>query len=237
MEIRRSGHDAQSRRLSGLRAMTQHVMASGLPGRHDRLMEFSANTDPITKLRFVLTANATTSGLAGLTALAAGERVDEWLATAHSGWVRVIGAGLVAFALAVIALSAPTSRISADGCRLSAWPTAAGSLHRSRPSSPAGTRAAVQPSSESSRPSSERSPSPRCDSCEPLRHPSHRHRGLPLRESLADERASRPSDDPGARRTPTRSIAGALPWVAGRFETSCSGALLGIEHGRCDRME
>jgi hypothetical protein len=68
-------------------------------------MEFSANTDPITKLRFVLTANATTSGLAGLTALVAGERVDEWLETAHSGWVRLIGAGLVAFALAVIALS------------------------------------------------------------------------------------------------------------------------------------
>ncbi len=68
-------------------------------------MEFSANTDPITKLRFVLTANATTSGLAGLTALVAGARVDEWLDTANSGWVRVVGAGLVAFALAVIALS------------------------------------------------------------------------------------------------------------------------------------
>ncbi len=68
-------------------------------------MDFSANTDPITKLRFVLTANATTSGLAGLTALVAGERVDDWLDTGHSGWVRVIGAGLVAFALAVMALS------------------------------------------------------------------------------------------------------------------------------------
>jgi hypothetical protein len=68
-------------------------------------MEFSANIDPITKLRFVLTANATTSGLAGLTALVAGERVDKWLGTAHTGWVRLIGAGLVAFALAVIALS------------------------------------------------------------------------------------------------------------------------------------
>jgi hypothetical protein len=85
--------------------MTQHVMESGPLDRHDRLMEFSANTDPITKLRFVLTANATTSGLAGLTALVAGERVDSWLDTAHSGWVRVIGAGLAVFALAVIALS------------------------------------------------------------------------------------------------------------------------------------
>lgn len=68
-------------------------------------MEFSASTDPITKLRLVLTANATTSGPAGLTALVAGERVDEWLDIAQSGWVRVIGASLVAFALAVIALS------------------------------------------------------------------------------------------------------------------------------------
>lgn len=88
--------------------MTQHVMESGLLGRHDRLMEFPANTDPITKLRFVLTANATTSGLAGLTAVLAGERVDDWLDTANSGWVRVVGAGLVAFALAVIALSRST---------------------------------------------------------------------------------------------------------------------------------
>ena len=85
--------------------MTQHVMESPWLGRHDRLMESSANTDPITKLRIILTANATTSGLAGLTALVAGERVDEWLDTAHSGWVRVVGAGLVAFALSVIALS------------------------------------------------------------------------------------------------------------------------------------
>ena len=85
--------------------MTQHVMEFGPLGRHDRLMEFFANTDPITKLRFVLTANATTSALAGLTALVTGERVDNWLGTAHAGWVQVIGAGLVAFALAVIALS------------------------------------------------------------------------------------------------------------------------------------
>ncbi len=85
--------------------MTHDVMDCGQVGRHDRLMELSTNTGPITKLRLVLAANATTSGLAGLTALVAGERVDEWLDTTHSGWVRVIGAGLVAFALAVIALS------------------------------------------------------------------------------------------------------------------------------------
>ena len=47
-------------------------------------MDFSADTNPITKLRLVLTANATTSGLAGLTALVAGERVADWLGTAIS---------------------------------------------------------------------------------------------------------------------------------------------------------
>ena len=73
-------------------------------------MDFSADTNPITKLRLVLTANATTSGLAGLTALVAGERVSDWLGTAYPGWVRIIGAGLVAFALAVIALSRSSER-------------------------------------------------------------------------------------------------------------------------------
>ena len=45
--------------------------------------------------------------------------------------------------------------------------TAAGSPHRSRQSSPADTRATVPPSSAPSRSSSERSPSPRRDSCDP----------------------------------------------------------------------
>ena len=85
--------------------MTHDVMDCGQVGRHDRLMELSTNTGPITTLRLVLAANATTSGLAGLTALVAGERVDNWLDTGHPGWVRIIGAGLVAFALSVIALS------------------------------------------------------------------------------------------------------------------------------------
>lgn len=86
--------------------MTQHVMESRPPGRHDQLMEPTA----ITQLRIVLTANATTSGLAGLTALVAAERIDEWLDTANSGWVRAVGAGLVVFALAVIALSRSNER-------------------------------------------------------------------------------------------------------------------------------
>lgn len=103
---------------------------------------------------------------------------------------------------------ARTCRVCAGGCRQSAWPTAAGSPRRSRRSSPAGTRAAVQPSSESSRSSSERSPSPRCDSCEPLPHPSRRQQISLLRESAFDEHGSRPSDNPGARSTPTRRIAG-----------------------------
>jgi hypothetical protein len=68
-------------------------------------MDFFTNADPVTGLRSVLVANATTSGLSGLTALLAGERVDEWLGTAPSGWVQLVGAGLVMFALAVIALS------------------------------------------------------------------------------------------------------------------------------------
>ena len=90
--------------------MTQHVMESRPFRRQHRLMDFSADTNPITKLRLVLTANATTSGLAGLTALVAGERVADWLGTAYPGWVRIIGAGLVAFALAVIALSRSSER-------------------------------------------------------------------------------------------------------------------------------
>ena len=85
--------------------MTQHIMYSGPSVRHDRLMEPTAVTDPITQLRIVLTANATTSGLAGLCALVAGERIGKWLDIAHSGWVRAVGAGLVVFALGVIALS------------------------------------------------------------------------------------------------------------------------------------
>jgi hypothetical protein len=68
-------------------------------------MKPTATTDPITQLRIVLTANATTSGLTGLFALVAGERIDEWLDSGYPGWVRVVGAGLVVFALAVIAVS------------------------------------------------------------------------------------------------------------------------------------
>jgi hypothetical protein len=85
--------------------MTRHVMEPGSPGCHDRRMEPSAVTDPNAQLRRVLGANATTSGLAGLMAVFASERVDDWLDTGHSGWVRVVGAGLVAFALAVVAIS------------------------------------------------------------------------------------------------------------------------------------
>jgi hypothetical protein len=68
-------------------------------------MEPTAVTDPIVQLRIVLQANATTSGIAGLTALVAGEHIAEWLDTPHDGWVRAVGACLVVFALGVIALS------------------------------------------------------------------------------------------------------------------------------------
>jgi hypothetical protein len=46
--------------------MTQDVMESGRLGRHDRPMEFSANTDPIAKLRLVPTASAVCRELMGL---------------------------------------------------------------------------------------------------------------------------------------------------------------------------
>ena len=62
-------------------------------------------TDHIKGLRVVLRSNASTSGLGGLTALVAAERVDRWLGSGHPGWVRLVGAGLVAFACAIVALS------------------------------------------------------------------------------------------------------------------------------------
>ena len=85
--------------------MTQEVIEPGPRRRHYQLMKNSVSARPNTQLRFVLAANGTTSGLAGLVALVDSGRVDEWLGTGHPGWVRVVGAGLVVFAFAVIALS------------------------------------------------------------------------------------------------------------------------------------
>jgi hypothetical protein len=85
--------------------MTHKVMALAPADRHDRHMEPITVSDPIAQLRIVLTANAITSGLAGLGAVVAGESIADWLDSAHAGWVRVVGAGLVVFAFAVVALS------------------------------------------------------------------------------------------------------------------------------------
>ena len=91
--------------------MTRQVMELTRTARHDQRMTSSINTKPtihtkpINRLRLVLAANATTSALGGLAALAAGDRVDRWLGTGHPGWVRVIGVGLVGFAVCVAALS------------------------------------------------------------------------------------------------------------------------------------
>ena len=49
-------------------------------------------------LRRVLLTNATTSGLGGLAAVVAGGPVADLLGVDRVGWVRVTGAGLVAFA-------------------------------------------------------------------------------------------------------------------------------------------
>ncbi len=46
----------------------------------------------------MLRSNALTSGLGGLVAFAAPARLDELLGTGHPGWVRLVGAGLAAFA-------------------------------------------------------------------------------------------------------------------------------------------
>lgn len=65
----------------------------------------AAGTPTESRLRLVLTTNAVTSGLGGLAALALGGPVDSVLGTDAVGWVRVVGAGLVAFAAFVAFVS------------------------------------------------------------------------------------------------------------------------------------
>jgi hypothetical protein len=60
---------------------------------------------PEPTLRLVLRTNATTSGLGGLSALVAGGPVDDLLGTGQVGLVRLVGAGLVLFALGVLVVS------------------------------------------------------------------------------------------------------------------------------------
>lgn len=60
---------------------------------------------PESTLRLVLRTNATTSGLGGLIALVAAGRVDDLLGTGQVGFVRLVGAGLVLFAIGVALVS------------------------------------------------------------------------------------------------------------------------------------
>lgn len=63
----------------------------------------SAHTEA--RLRLVLATNAATSGLGGLAALAVGGPVDSLLGTDGTGWVRLVGAALLAFAAFVLWVS------------------------------------------------------------------------------------------------------------------------------------
>jgi hypothetical protein len=74
-----------------LGTMTDHTLAATQPTRHP-------NPTDDRRLRLVLRSNALTSGFGGLVAVAAPARLDEVLGTGHPGWVRIVGAGLVAFA-------------------------------------------------------------------------------------------------------------------------------------------
>jgi hypothetical protein len=58
-----------------------------------------------TWLRTVLTVNATTSIAGGALATVAAGRIDSLLGTGSPGWVRLVGVGLVAFGIAVLALA------------------------------------------------------------------------------------------------------------------------------------
>ncbi len=71
--------------------MTDHAPTTAPPIRH-------ANASDERRLRLVLRSNALTSGLGGLIALAAPGWLDELLGTGRPGWIRLVGAGLVAFA-------------------------------------------------------------------------------------------------------------------------------------------
>jgi hypothetical protein len=62
----------------------------------------STSTTAERQLRLVLRLNAGTSAAAGLVALVFGGALDELLGTGHPGWVRLVGAGLVLFAIDVV---------------------------------------------------------------------------------------------------------------------------------------
>lgn len=70
-------------------------------------------------LRAVLATNATTSALGGLVAAVAGTWLDdELLGTGHPGWVRLAGAGLIVFGIAVALVSRSATGALPDRARL-----------------------------------------------------------------------------------------------------------------------
>lgn len=100
---------------------------------HTTVLASAPDTSPETTaerhLRTVLRVNATTSGAGGATALVAGGAVADLLGVEQIGWVRLVGAGLVAFALVVAWVSSgPIDRLRRETSAISAgdiaWVTA-----------------------------------------------------------------------------------------------------------------
>lgn len=84
--------------------------------------------NPIERLRTVLGANALVSGLAGLGAAVAAEPVADLLGTDHTGIVRIVGIGLVLFALDLVILRAAPHRWLVAGSKAVAGADAAWSV-------------------------------------------------------------------------------------------------------------
>lgn len=71
---------------------------TGTDARDTRLTDAGPPPRTERQLRAILFTNATTSGLGGTLALVAGEPVADLLGTEAVTWVRLVGAGLMAFA-------------------------------------------------------------------------------------------------------------------------------------------
>lgn len=88
---------------------TQHQNRDHTGDRAERAIHRQLGT-PESTLRLVLRANAATSGLGGLTALLAGGATAELLGTGDTTWVRIVGAGLVAFAVFVAVIASSSTK-------------------------------------------------------------------------------------------------------------------------------
>lgn len=85
-------------------------------GRTDRSPSIR-RLDPARHLPLVLAANATTSGLAGLLAVADSRWVADRIGLDGTGWIQAVGAGLLLFAGAVAAASRLRGRNLARSAR------------------------------------------------------------------------------------------------------------------------